>query len=206
MNAAEVVANVLAAVCIVLAGRNSVHTWWTGIAGCAVFVWVFFEARLYADVTLQLFFIVTGILGWRAWLRGGDGAGLPITRTPPRTLLVCILAGAAGAIGYGLLLAATTDAYAPIVDSVVLAGSVVGQLLLMRRRIENWWFWLLVNSVAVPLYVSRGLWLTAAFFAVYWVNALVALRHWRREMERAAADRGGGALDAAPPPPRATLA
>ena len=58
--------------------------------------------------------------------------------------------------------------------------SVLGQLLLMRRRIETWPVWLLVNSIAVPLYASRGLSLTAVLYAVYWVNALLAWRHWLR--------------------------
>jgi nicotinamide mononucleotide transporter len=57
---------------------------------------------------------------------------------------------------------------------------VIAQLLLMGRRIENWLFWLAVNTVAVPLYASRGLYLTAILYAIYWINAVVAWRWWRR--------------------------
>jgi nicotinamide mononucleotide transporter len=59
--------------------------------------------------------------------------------------------------------------------------SVIAQVLLMGRRIENWPVWLLVNTISVPLYASRGLYLTAVLYAAYWINALVAWRHWRRE-------------------------
>lgn len=83
------------------------------------------------------------------------------------------------AVGYGWLLHRFTDAYAPFLDSVVLAFSVLGQLLLMRRRYESWWCWLLVNSVAVPLYLTRGLTVTALLYAAFWINALVALFRWR---------------------------
>jgi nicotinamide mononucleotide transporter len=84
------------------------------------------------------------------------------------------------ATAYGWLLHRFTDAYAPFLDSVVLAFSVLGQLLLMRRRYESWWCWLLVNSIAVPLYASRGLTITAALYAAFWINAIVALVRWRK--------------------------
>lgn len=177
----ELFANALNTASIVLAGRNSVHTWWCGIAGCLLFGWVFFDAQLYADVTLQAFFIVTGIEGYRRW-RGGQARVLPITRTPPLELLKLCLAGALVVAGYGYLLHRFTDAYAPFLDSAILAFSVLGQLLLVQRRIETWACWLLVNTLAVPVYWQRGLHLTSMLYAVYWVNALVSLRYWRREL------------------------
>jgi nicotinamide mononucleotide transporter len=183
----EIAANGFNAAAILLAGRNSVHTWWTGIVGCALFAIVFTGARLYADTTLQLFFIASGVAGWWNWLRGGARRGaLPIRRTDTRQLALVALAGAGGTLAYAWLLARFTDAAWPLPDSAVLAFSVVGQLLLMGRRIENWWCWLIVNSIAVPLYASRGLLLTAVLYAGFWLNALVALRHWRRQLEAAA--------------------
>jgi len=88
--------------------------------------------------------------------------------------------GALVAAGYGWLLHRFTDAYAPFLDSVVLAFSVLGQFLLMGRRYESWWCWLLVNTIAVPLYLSRGLQVTAVLYAAFWINAVVALVRWRR--------------------------
>jgi nicotinamide mononucleotide transporter len=82
-----------------------------------------------------------------------------------------------------------TNAYAPFIDSTVLAFSILAQLLLMARRIENWPVWVLVNVVSVPLYVSRGLYLTALLYAGYFVNALISWRWWRRQMLQAAADK-----------------
>jgi nicotinamide mononucleotide transporter len=176
----EIAANVLNALSIVLAGCNSLHTWWTGIAGCVLFGVVFFSAKLYADVTLQAFFVVTSAWGWWAWLHGRRGQQLPVRRTPPKVLFGLCLAGAVVATGYGSLLHRFTDAYAPFLDSVVLAFSVLAQFLLMGRRYESWWCWLLVNTIAVPLYLSRNLYVTAALYALFWVNAIVALVRWRR--------------------------
>lgn len=180
MNAYEITANVLNAASIVLAARNSAHTWWLGILGCAVFGYVFFEARLYADVTLQVFFIVTSAVGWTNWMRGKGGTELPVRRTRAPQLAILLVAAALAATGYGLLLRKFTNAVSPFWDSLVLTFSVLGQFLLMGRRIENWWAWLLVNTIAVPLYASRELYLTAALYAGFWINALVALIRWRK--------------------------
>jgi nicotinamide mononucleotide transporter len=140
---------------------------------------VFYEARLYADVTLQGFFILTSIYGWWKWLHGNQGTELPVRYSAPRLVIGSGLAATAVAAGYGWLLWRFTDAYAPFLDSIVLAFSVLGQLLMMERRVENWWSWLLVNTIAVPLYASRGLYVTSVLYAAFWVNAIVALRKWR---------------------------
>jgi len=177
----ELGANGFNTLSIALAGRNNVHTWWTGILGCLLFGWVFFDAKLYADVTLQVFFLVTSVDGWRRW-RGGSAPELPVTRTKPLTIAKLTLAGVLVVIGYGLLLHRFTDAYAPFVDSAILAFSVLGQFLLMQRRVETWMCWLLVNSLAVPVYWQRGLHLTSLLYAAYWVNALISFRHWRSDL------------------------
>jgi nicotinamide mononucleotide transporter len=187
MSPLEVAANAVNALSILLAGRNSAHTWWTGILGCALFACVFWRANLYADVTLQAFFIATSIAGWWAWLRGASGAALPIRRTSPALLAAMAAAALLVALAYGWGLARFTDAWQPFVDSLVLTGSVLAQLLLMARRFETWPCWLVVNSLSVPLFWARGLHLTAALYAAFWLNALVSMIHWRRLMRAGAA-------------------
>lgn len=179
MNAVEVAATATSAASVALATFNRVATWWVGIASCLLFGWVFFTTQLYADVTLQAFFVVTNAIGWWAWLHGDRGAPLPVRRTPPRVIALLLGAAVAVTAAYGALLHRFTDAYAPFVDSAVLAFSVLAQLLLMRRRYETWWCWLLVDTICVPLYLARGLTLTATLFAAFWVNAVVALVRWR---------------------------
>jgi nicotinamide mononucleotide transporter len=176
----EIGANAFTALCIFLAGRNNVHTWWTGIVGCLLFGWLFLLAKLYADVTLQAFFVVTGIIGWGNWVKDANGEQLAVRYTGSTRVAQYFSLGVVVTCGYALLLHRFTDAYAPLPDSAVLAFSVLGQLLLMGRRVESWWCWLLVNTIAMPLYLSRGLYLTAALYAAFWVNAIVSLRHWLR--------------------------
>jgi nicotinamide mononucleotide transporter len=181
MGAMEIAANTFNAASIAAAGRKSIHTWWLGIVGCALFAEVFFETRLYADVALQTFFIATSALGWWRWLRArGAVVESPIRKTRLLHVLSLVACGCAVALGYAWLLHRFTDAYAPVPDSMVLVFSVLGQLLLVARRLETWWFGLVANTISVPLYGSRGLFLTALVYAAFWVNALVSLLHWRR--------------------------
>jgi nicotinamide mononucleotide transporter len=179
----EIAANAVMTVSIVLAGRNNVHSWWLGVVGCAMFAVLFYSVNLYADVALQLFFIVTCVIGWLQWRRGAGGAPLPISSARLKALLWMGGIGVLATAGYGLMLQAYTNAYAPFIDSAVLMFSIVAQLLLMRRRLETWPFWLLVNTVSVPLYASRGLYVTAALYAAYWLNALASWYFWRKQMQ-----------------------
>lgn len=180
----EAAANAVMALSIVLAGRNNVHSWWLGVIGCSMFAALFYTSKLYADVALQGFFIVTCLIGWRRWVRGGSNGGgaLPISKARPLLVGSMAVAGLAATAAYGLMLRLYTDAYAPFIDSAVLMFSIIAQLLLMGRRLQTWPFWLLVNTVSVPLYASRGLYLTAALYAAYWLNALASWLFWRRRM------------------------
>jgi len=176
----ELAANAVTTVSILLAGRNSVHTWWSGIVSCVLFGALFYQSQLYADVALQMFFVVTSALGWWCWLRGAQGQPLKVAHAPLALQLRYLLIGVAATGAYGAMLHFWTDAYAPFVDSAVLVFSVIAQLLLMQRKIETWMFWLLVNSIAAPLYASRDLSLTAFLYAAYWINAVVSWWWWRR--------------------------
>ncbi|WP_165667087.1 nicotinamide riboside transporter PnuC [Metapseudomonas otitidis] len=187
----ELVADLVNLIAVLLAARNSVHTWSIGILGCVLFGWLFFESQLYADVTLQGFFIITSALGWWAWLHGNAGTQLPVSRTAPASLLRMAALAVVVALAYGALLHHFTDAYAPLVDSLVLTFSVLAQLLLMRRRLENWYAWLLVNTLAVPLFASRELYLTAGLYTLFWCNAWYGLYRWRRELRQAAMPLAG---------------
>jgi nicotinamide mononucleotide transporter len=177
----EIGANAVNALSTLLAARNSVHTWWTGIVGCALFGAVFFLSRLYADMLLQVFFIATSAIGWWQWLAGGDnGNALPVTHIAWSRVLLVSLAATVVAASYGYLLWRFTDAFAPFIDSLILALSVAAQILLMYRKYEAWWFWLVVNTLSVTLFGIRGLWITAGLYTAFWINAAVALVRWRQ--------------------------
>lgn len=161
--------------------RRSLWNFAFGIAGVAAYAWVFFDARLYSDALLQLFFLVVQLYGWRRWAgrkaRDGDVAVLRMSAAAQVRWLVAIAALTAG---WGWLMHRFTDAAAPWLDAGVAMTSVAAQILLMRQRIENWYLWIAVNIMSVGLYASRGLYVTMVLYVGMLVLSLVALVAWRR--------------------------
>src|SRR5207248_9570674 len=101
--------------------------------------------------------------------RGSSGTPLSVQRTTSQMIAVYLAAAFVIALAYGWFLNNYTNAYAPLADAVVLMLSVVAQLLLMTRRYESWWFWLAANSIAVPLFLMRGLNITALLYTAFWI-------------------------------------
>lgn len=178
----EITGNLFIVLSVFLAARNHVLTWPIGIIGCILYGFMFYEAKLYADVTLQLFFIVTSAKGWWDWQHvGAKRLERPIMRMSLKFLcLVYFPASIAGTFLYGFILHGWTDASLPFIDSSVLAFSIAAQFLLMRRKLETWIFWIIVDIVSVPLFFYKELYLTSAVYSVFLVNALYGLWSWHK--------------------------
>lgn len=181
-----------------LAARRHIATWPIGIVGCLLYGALFMGTQLYADATLQVFFVVTSVTGWWQWRRDAlsaaesatDTAAVP-ARAPLRwkqwTLLLA--GGVAVTLLYGTLLLHWTDAFSPFWDSAVLTTSVVAQVLLMQGRRETWLFWIVVNTLSVPLYLNRGLDVTAGLYALFWLNAWHGWWHWGHQATKVVGPR-----------------
>jgi nicotinamide mononucleotide transporter len=169
--------------CIWLAGQNKVLTWPVGIVAVLLYAVLFVDAKLYADALLQVFFVGTSVFGWWVWLSRKDKPEIPIRSVKPLMVALMAVVGVAVSYGYSLALIHYTDSPAPMLDSMVLVFSVIGQLLLMMRYIQNWPTWILVNTVSVPLYFSRELFVTAIMYAVFWIHAWYAWWVWSKETE-----------------------
>jgi nicotinamide mononucleotide transporter len=181
MTPLEIAGNVFTVASVHLARRNSVHTWWTGMLAVSLYGVMFFGVKLYADVLLQVFFFGTCIVGWWQWLHGGVGGGeLPISRLGGRERAVTIATILVFALGFGLAFSRYTDAALPYADSYILGGSVVAQLLMMRRRLDHWPIWISVDAVAVVVYAAKGLHLTSVVYAGLLVLCVLGALEWRR--------------------------
>lgn len=151
-----------------------------------LYAWVYWNARLYAEAGLQVVWLVLMIYGWYSWLHGGvDRSTLPVTRTPRWGWMVILAAGFAA---WGAIVAIQqrwTDNPAPIVDSGIAAWSIVAQWMTARKWVENWLFWIVVNVVAVGLYLDRRLYPTAVVYAVLFFLGIEGYRQWRRSLASA---------------------
>lgn len=181
MNYFEYVANFFYIISTIFASKNSIHTWWTGLISCLLFFITFFHVKLYADATLQLFFIATCIYGWINWKkRSSQTKQLPITKIKFKQLIFFIAFSLFMTLIYGYALFKMTDASNPFWDSVILTFSILGQFLIMKRKIENWYMWFIVDSIAIPLYYLKGLYLTSLLYMALLVIGVYGYLNWRK--------------------------
>jgi nicotinamide mononucleotide transporter len=193
MQPLEIAATAFTLICVVLAVKRSLWQFPFGVVGTSLFAVVVWGQQLYANAALQVFFLSVQFYGWWYWLRGDKGERPPIRSVGWR--IVAALCGAALAVAAlgALALGQFTDASMPVPDAAVFALSVVAQILLSLKRVENWPVWVVVNVLSIWLYASQALWLFAALYVFFFFNAFWGWWEWRRAMERRAAPAAQGA-------------
>lgn len=180
----ELVAFVLALAMVGFNIRERHWGWPLAIVSSLMYGALFWRSRLYGEAALQGFFVVLAGWGWLQWLRGrtASGEALTIQRLSPRglalTLAACVLLWPAT----GLFLRHFTDTDVPWWDAFPTALSLVGQVLLGRKLVENWLVWLAVNTASVGLFAYKGLWLTALLYSLFVGLSLVGWRAWQRRL------------------------
>jgi nicotinamide mononucleotide transporter len=184
----ELVAAVIGALSVWLSVRQNILSWPTAIVNVVLYVFVFRDARLYADMGLQVIYAVLSVYGWYEWLHGGENrTELHVSRTGPRLALVLAAIAAAGSVGLGIVLRGATDAALPFMDSFLSSTSLVAQWMMTRKKLENWLVWIGVDVLYVGMFVFKGLYLTAALYAVFLALAVAGFRDWRRSLVAARA-------------------
>ena len=178
----EIVASILGVVNIVLLVRRSIWNYPFGIVMVSLYGVVFFQARLFSDALLQVFFFVVQIYGWWVWYHARDSAGLvkvELMSVRSRILWVAVIVGATAAEGW--YLANHTSDSAPWMDANTTAMSVVAQYLLSIRKIENWILWIVTDVVQIGLYYWKGLYPTTGLYVLFLILSCVGLYEWLRE-------------------------
>lgn len=174
----ELISFALALLTVLLTIGQSHWAWLFAIISSATYALVFFDSKLYGDMGLQLLFIGVSAWGWYQWLRGADGA-LPVTRLSARGWRWALAGWLIGCLVLALFLKTYTDTDVPGADAFLTAGSLLGQLLLSRKKLENWHVWIVVDTLYVGLYVYKSLILTALLYAVFVALALIGLYSWK---------------------------
>lgn len=173
----------LSIVAVWLTTRENPWCWPVGLVSLGPFVVLFYEARLYADMVLQVVYMLVCLYGWYQWLHGGPGHGaLPVSRTSRRARVALAAAGTIFAVLLGLVLRRHTDASLPFWDSSTASFSLVAQWMQARKWIENWAVWIVVDVVYVGMYVYKRLYLTAGLYAVFIALAVLGLAQWRKSL------------------------
>jgi nicotinamide mononucleotide transporter len=187
----ELVSFLLSVATVWLNIRQSHWAWLFAIISSATYGLVFYGSRLYGDMGLQLVFITVSFWGWYQWLHGDDTHDqLPVTTLDARGRWIAAAGWAVGFVLLAWFLKSYTDTDVPHSDGFLTAGSLVGQLLLSRKKVENWHVWIIVDVLYVALYLHKHLILTAILYAVFVGMAVIGLRAWQQSSGAGAS--GGG--------------
>jgi nicotinamide mononucleotide transporter len=179
----EVIAFVLALGCVICNVALSHWGWPLAIVSSGLYSWLFSHNRLYGDAALQLFFVLASIWGWWQWLFGKRLVGpgdetLQVCLLSSRQRLLTIAIWLLGWIAIGLLLRTQTDSDVPWADAFPTAGSLIGQVLLGRKFLENWVIWQIVNICSIGLLGYKQLWLSMVLYVIFLAMAIIGFRSW----------------------------
>jgi nicotinamide mononucleotide transporter len=180
------------AVSVYLSVRQKIWSWPTAIVNVALYFFVFQRERLYADMWLQLVYLLLSIYGWYEWLHGGaNRTALRVSRATARMSLTLLAVAVAAAFALGTYFARHTNAALPYLDSSLVSLSLVAQWMMTRKVLENWALWIIADVAYVGMFLYKQLYPTAVLYAVFFVLAALGhaqwYRSWRADQEAPAA-------------------
>ncbi len=167
--------------CVYLAAKNKIWSWPMAIISVVIYIFIFLDAKLYADTGLQVYFLITNIYGWYFWSRRTGKETVPVSSITRREIALSILGIATFTLALGFFLFKRTDASFPFIDSFCTACSLVAQIFLARKVMENWLIWIFVDVIYVGVYIAKDLDLTAGMYALYIYIAAIGYFEWRKQ-------------------------
>jgi nicotinamide mononucleotide transporter len=183
--------------------KQNIWLWPVGILTSAVYIWVFFTGKIYADMSLQGYYLAISILGWYWWIKGagrraqgtgqktqienspldgGQGNVLTVTKIKLKTGIWLAIIFVLLYIVMWFVLSRFTDSPVPVWDSFITSLSIVATWMLARKIFEHWYLWIVVNSVSSVLFLIKGLYPTVILYIIYCAMSFAGLREWRKSL------------------------
>jgi nicotinamide mononucleotide transporter len=179
----EIIAALLSLIAIILVVKRSLWNYPFGIAGVLLYVQVFYEAKLYSDALLQIYFVVLQFYGWWNWTQHRDSGGLAIVgRLDARGQLHAAFGVALITLALGFGMSRYTDAALPWWDASIAGLSVIAQILQSSRKLENWLLWIATNIIAIGVYFAKALYPTTILYIILLGLAVLGLQAWRKQV------------------------
>ena len=184
----EAVAAILGIASVWYARRENILVYPTGIVSVLIYVFICFNSQLFADAGINFFYFLMSVYGWYNWTRSsGDSDHLEIsinTKKQQTTGIALTFVSYLAILGIiWLFNHNNTDymtSYVPWVDSFTTSVFLVGMLLMARKKVENWIYWIIGNAVSIPLYFVKGLAFTSFQYLVFLILAILGYMEWRK--------------------------
>jgi nicotinamide mononucleotide transporter len=185
-NKIEVLGAILGIAYIFFSIRQNILTWPTGLLTSVIYIAVFYKSKLYADMSLQVYYVIISIYGWYFWIKGkstNNNGSVPVRKTGKR--LWFKLAAISGIIYVVILyILKLTDSDIAYLDSMTTALSIVATWMLAKKYIEHWIIWIFVDLFSSGMYVYKNLWPTVILFLIYSVMAYFGYIKWKEDLNR----------------------
>lgn len=185
MSNIELFAALLGLVSVYLMTKQHILTFPTGIAMVILYIFVFYNAKLYSDMLLQVFFALMQLYGWYHWLHGKKqdekDEQIAVSRLSSQQwyLYGIGIAGLTTLLGYSMY--SQTDASLPYIDAFTTALSVSAQIMLTGKKIENWLLWIIADIIYVAMYAYKMLYPTALLYGIFMCLAAQGYREWSKK-------------------------
>lgn len=191
MSPIEIAATLFGLVSVYLTIKENIWCWPTGIIMVILYVFVFYDAKLYSDVMLQVIYIFMQAYGWYFWVYGGKKEEkVHVITLKLRERIMWFFVAIIGAAAWGYVMHTYTDASLPYTDSLIVVMSLIAQWFLAKKVLESWVLWIAVDVLALYVYSAKGLYLTTGLYAVFLILAIKGLIEWRKSFKTQAAVPG----------------
>ncbi len=183
--------------CVILVARRNILTWPIGLVAVVLFGVLFYQINLYADVLEQVYYLITGVVGWYMWasVKHKDRADkkVLVTTNSLKTNLLWVSGITAVSVVASWALSQVhiwipavfpEPASLPAIDATTTVMSFAAQFLMMQRKLENWILWIIVDVVAVWLYWYKEVPFVALLYLIFLFNAIYGYISWKRASQR----------------------
>lgn len=178
----EIIAVTTALIYVYFATKQNRICFLFGFISSAIYIYITFQSKLYFDSAISSFYVVMSVVGWINW--GKESIQNTTTHIKAKKLKLTIIIGIALSLSLGTIAIFFTDANLPYFDSFTTVFSVIGTIWLVKKFIENWAVWIVVDVVAAGMYFYKELYLTSALFLLYTFIAIKGWIEWNKEFKR----------------------
>jgi nicotinamide mononucleotide transporter len=165
--------------------KQIIWLWPFGILTSLLYMYVFYNAGFYADMSLQIYYFFISIYGWFHWLKGNKDSsrGLKVSSISKKEWLIYILITILLTIIFGVILSHLHGSNLPYWDAFTTSASVIATWMLARKIIENWLWWVVIDIVSLGMYLYKGLYPTLLLFAFYTTMAIIGYLQWKKDLK-----------------------
>lgn len=193
MTVLEILAVVFGLLSVYFTVKQKIWCWPTGLIMVGIYIYIFFNVKLYSDMMENVLYVFLQIYGWYFWVYGNKNKKntVPVTRLKATGIVFWSMIIVAGTAILGFIMATKTDASLPYLDALTTVMSLTAQIIMSQKKLENWVLWITVDVLALFIYSYKGLYLTTGLYAVFLILAISGFIEWRKSMKKSLINKNG---------------